>query len=152
MTRQSDHLQRRGAFTLVEVILSTTIVAVMLASALDVAGRSAVLQYKLADRATGRFLADALVNDILIDAYEEPNGVPLFGREVNELLSSKANYDDVDDFNGWTESPPQDRDGTVMSGLSGWQRSVVVDWVVAADPTQASLTETGAKRIAVTVK
>jgi len=68
MIRRREHFQRPGAFTLVEVILSTTIVAVMLASALDVAGRSAVLQYKLADRATGRFLADALVNDILINA------------------------------------------------------------------------------------
>jgi MSHA pilin protein MshD len=151
MTAVRRHLRCRG-FTLVEVGLCTLVVGVLLSAALTVAGRSGVAQYKLAERATARFLADGLITDIMSLAYEEPNGTPLFGREVNELITSKANYDDVDDFNGWTETPPQDRDGTAMSGMSGWKRSVTVDWVTPADVTQTSLTESGAKRVVVTIK
>jgi hypothetical protein len=57
----------------------------------------------------------------------------------------------VDDFNGWSESPPKDRDGTAMSELSGWTRSVAVVWVSSANLSTVSVTETGVKRVTVTV-
>ncbi|HVT79556.1 MAG TPA: hypothetical protein VHM90_02775, partial [Phycisphaerae bacterium] len=58
---------------------------------------------------------------------------------------------DVDDFNGWSESPPQDRAGNPMQDLAGWSRSVRVDFVSIANPTTVSATDAGLKRITVTV-
>jgi hypothetical protein len=115
-------------------------------------GAAGTARYKTADGAVGSFLADGLMGEIMTLAYEEPNGVPVFGLDAGEVPTSRSNYDDVDDYNGWTESPPADRNGVALPGLSGWQRSVKVEWVLASDPNQVSLVETGAKRITVTVK
>jgi hypothetical protein len=117
-----------------------------------VAGMSAVMQYKAAERVAGRYLADGLLNDIRQLAYQEPNGTPNFGIESGESATSKVNYDDVDDFNGWSESPPQERTGTTISGFNNtWKRSVVVTWVNPTNLSQTSSTETGVKQITVSV-
>jgi hypothetical protein len=57
----------------------------------------------------------------------------------------------VDDYHGWSSSPPVEKDGTLLSGLTGWQRSVTVEWVNPDDPGEVKAFETGAKRITVTV-
>jgi hypothetical protein len=149
-TKHQLHRASRG-FTLAEAAVCTVIVAMMLVAAMRAAAVSGVYQYKMAERATARFLADGLMADIHQLSYQDPGAAPQFGPEAPELASSKANYNDVDDFNGWSESPPQDRDGNVLPGLTGWQRSVAVQWVKASDISQTSATESGAKRITVTV-
>jgi len=143
--------QARG-FTLVEAVMSTLVVSLVLVAAMRVAAVSAVMQYKAAERVSGRYLADGLLNDIRALAYQEPSGTVNFGIETGESASSKTNYDDVDDFNGWSESPPQERTGTAMSQFdSTWRRSVVVAWVKSANLSQTSSTETGIKQITVNV-
>jgi hypothetical protein len=137
---------------MIEAVVSTLIVAVLLTASLYATGAAGTARYKTADSAVGSFLANGLMGEIMTLAYEEPNGVPLFGLDAGELPTSRSNYDDVDDFNGWTESPPADRNGVALPGLSGWQRSVRVEWVMASDPNQVSPVESGAKRITVTVK
>ncbi len=57
----------------------------------------------------------------------------------------------MDDYNGWSESPPQFADGTAMPNLANWSRSVQVAFVNPTNLSQTSTTETGAKRITVTV-
>ena len=56
----------------------------------------------------------------------------------------------MDDYNGWTESPPATRAGVAMAGYAGWTRSVVVAYV---DPSAlvVSATATTIKRVTVTV-
>jgi Tfp pilus assembly protein PilV len=139
-------------FTLVEAMISMVVVAVLLVAAMRATGASALAQYKTAERVTARALASGLVNEIIVLRYEEPNGTPSFGRESGESGGNKQGWDDVDDFDGWSESPPQYRDGTNMPNCSGWQRTVSVVRVNPMDVTQLSGSETGAKRITVTVK
>jgi len=136
----------------VEAVSACLVVSILMVSAMRAAGMAARYQFATSDRARARFLAGQLMMDILATSYEDPNVTPLCGVESGETTSSKVNYDDVDDFNGWSESPPQDRDGNAMPELTNWQRSVAVVWVTSTNLATVSATETGVKRITVTVK
>ena len=144
-------LRAKRGFTLVEAVMAMLVVSILLVAALRATGGSARIQYKNAERATARMLADSMMSDVLTLPYEDPYVTPLFGRESGETTSSKSNYDDLDDFNGWTEAPPQWKDGSTMSNLSGWRVTVTVDRVRAATPTATTSTESGAKRVTVKV-
>jgi type II secretory pathway pseudopilin PulG len=148
--RRNIPRQCAGAFTLVEATMSTLIVSILLVCAVQVAGANGLAQYKSAERSTARFLADGLLNDISALPYEDPNLTPLFGRESGETAASKANYDDIDDFDGWSESPPQYRDGSQIPNLTGWRRTVKIERLGPNDLSVQSI-ETGAKRITVTI-
>lgn len=143
---------RSSGFTLVESVMSMLIVSILLVAAVRATGASGLVQYKTAEKTAARLLADGLMSDITALPYEDPIVTPLFGVEAGETSTSKANYDDIDDFNGWTESPPQDKDGNTIPNFSTWSRSVVVERVNSATPSTVAGAETGAKRITVTVK
>src|SRR6185503_8641398 len=109
-------------FTLIEAVIATVIVAVMLAAALQTVAVSARTQGKSSDASRGAALAAGLMAQLYVDS----GALPLFGHEVGEVTTNRSACNDVDDYNGWTESPPQNRDGTTISNYSGWTRSVVV--------------------------
>jgi prepilin-type N-terminal cleavage/methylation domain-containing protein len=145
-------MRGHAGFTLVEAMMSMLIVSILLVAAMRATGGSGLVQYRSAERTTARLLADGLMNNILALKYEEPTSSPAFGPEGGESTISKVGWDDVDDFNGWTESPPQDADGNVMTDLAGWDRTVLVERLTATtNPWQTVGTETGVKRITVTV-
>jgi hypothetical protein len=141
------------ALGLAEAVVAVFVVSLALVAALQAAGGATVAQARAAERTRARLLADALLGEILTLEYEDPAApAKLFGPEAGESATSRTNYNDVDDFNGWVESPPRDRSGAEMPNLAGWSRDVRVAWVSPANPNQTSATETGAKRITVTVK
>jgi len=143
--------QHHRAFALVEAIIAVVIVSVMMVAALRTVGASRLGQAWSANQLRALRLAQDLMAEIADKAYSDPDETPLFGPEASELLPGRIAYDDIDDYNGLSESPPQDRTGTAIPGLSGWQRSVSVAWVTAGNAATTSLTDTGIKRITVTV-
>lgn len=140
------------AFTLVEAVISTIIVAVMLVAALSAVGASRVIQYKVSLHNRGRLLAESLLAEIVQQAYEDPNDPVVFGPETGEQTTNREDFDDVDDYDNWSESPLEDKDGNEIPQSDDWQWTVAVDWVDPLDPTQVQASETGAKRITVTTK
>ncbi|MBM4018476.1 MAG: PKD domain-containing protein [Planctomycetes bacterium] len=142
---------RRRGFSLVEAVISIFIVSVMMVVALTVLGASRAGQARMADRARGHQLALDLMNEILQAAYFEPDDAALFGPEGIEVGTGRMYFDDVDDYAGWTESPPQTRSGVATSALADWTRSVAVEWASPNDLSCASATATDIKRITVTV-
>jgi len=135
--------------TLVETTIATVIVATMIVMLLNTFGSLARGQQLTASRYSASCLAAHLMSEILQNLYQDPNN-PVFGPETGEAGTSRANFDDVDDYNGWTESPPQRSDGTPISGLAGWRRSVTVEYI---DPNTmaAGAQDLGVKRITVVV-
>ncbi len=143
---------RRG-LTLVEMAVSVVLVGVMLVAALNTVGASKLGQRKLYGRRQGHQLAQDLMAEILQQDYADAAAGPdSFGVEGDEVGDgSRALWDDVDDYDGWSATPPQRKDGTVTADLDGWARAVSVEWVGATDISQIVGSNEGAKRVTVTV-
>lgn len=142
---------RRGGITLVEAVLSILIVSVMIVAALQSLGSAATADKIHASRRIGPALASQLMSEILVTAYEDDGDSPVFGRENGEAGSHRKKLDDVDDYDGWSSSPLKDKDGSTISGFSGWTRAVSVQWVDPSNVSTVVAAESGLKRIIVTV-
>jgi MSHA pilin protein MshD len=142
----------RPGFAMVEAMLASVIMAVAVTAALSTACSTATYQLHAAQHAEAGALADDLVSEIMYQPYQDPSlPTTTLGTETGERTTLRADFDDCDDYNGWTESPLQNKDGTAIANTTGWTRSVVVNWVTIADPTVTSTSETGVKRVVVTV-
>ncbi len=160
------------SFTLIEAVVSITVVGVMLVAALETVRATAQGRAVQADTRERETLANRLMMEILQLPYAEPMwetltfqrggttytsseplpwNAPSFGRESDELDGTRVGFDDVDDYDGWTESPPKSRDGTPLPDKTGWQWSVSVTYVDLATLTPSGGVDTGIKRITVTV-
>ncbi len=147
------HPASRHAFSMVEVVVSMAIVGVMLVASLNAVGASKAVEKKISDRARGMLLAQQLMNEILAQDYADADsGVTSFCIESGEGTGNRSLFDDVDDYDDWTASPPQYKDGTTLSYLgTGWARSVTVARVRPQSLTTSAILNTGVKRITVVV-
>ncbi len=142
---------RRGGVSLVEVTISTVVVGVMLVGVMSTVGGTTMGRRHTGQTVRARLLAEDLMAEILAKPYTDPDGPPIaFGHEVLEA-TTRADKDDVDDYNAWSATPPQEDDGTAMSHLTGWERTVSVAWQSTDDMTQLDNKDTGVKRVTVTV-
>lgn len=140
----------RTAFTILEATLSILIVSVMLCAAMSLVSAYGRTRSSRQDLSRAMLLAQQLMSEIIQCSYSDPTtGSTTFGPESGE---TRANYDDVDDYNGLSESPPVTRSGTAIPGFTGWSRSVQVSYVDPATPTTVISTDKGVKRIVVTIK
>jgi len=97
-------------------------------------------------------LATDLLAEIALLPYKDPNGSVKFGPEDDESAATRAAFDDIDDYDGWTASPPQKKDGTAETGADGYTRSVLVQCVSVSDFTSVQTdSQTLPKRIRITV-
>ena len=142
---------RRRGFTLIEAVFSVLIVSVMFVAVIKTVASSRMIQYKTNGYSQGVALAQGLMAEIVPQDYEEPVDTPVFGPESPEVAGSRQDWDDVDDYHGWVSTPPQHRDGTVMTEFPGWTRIVVVNWIDSDAIAKAKVTETDAKRITILV-
>lgn len=141
--------------TLIEVVISTVIVAVMLTSALQAVGAARLGLRKLNDRSVGMLLAQDLMAEVLQQAYADSAYGPSssIGPGSDEAATgNRSLYDDVDDYHGWQASPPQYKNGTPIAWATGYQRTVTVVWVDPDNPSVAVGSPSGAKLITVTVR
>ena len=146
----SNHVRR--ALTLIEVVASTMIVGLMAVAALNTLGAATRSSESIGDRAVAQGLADELMSEIMQSAYVEPSGSTTLGPDGAESSGPRSAFDDVDDYNGWKASPPQYRNGAAIPDRTNWRQRATVTRVTPSNPTQTSNSETGAKRIQVTIE
>lgn len=142
----------QAGLSMIEVVLSFIVVSIMLLGALEAVAASR-RTVAIAERsATARFLADELLAQVFAKSYSDPNETAILGIELTEVAGGKASMDDLDDFDGWRESPPRDATGGKLAGYDGWSREVSVEWVAPDSPNSVKSSETGARRITVIAK
>lgn len=142
---------RRG-LSLVEVSVSTVLVGLIIVGALRCLATATMSAESTSDHSQAILLAEDLMEEILQQDYSEPTEEVRFGRELTESASDRSSWDDVDDYDNWSASPPVDADGTAVAADS-WTRRVTVVHVDPADlhAEQSDQSDTGVKRITVEV-
>lgn len=148
------HRSPRGrALTMVEVTISCVVVGVMLVAALQATAMARTGQFRLSTHARGSLLAQDLLTEILPLPYMDPAAPnDTIGPGPGESGATRAKFNDVDDYHGWSESPPRTRSGEELTWAAGYERSVTVAWVRPEPGFPTSNTSTGLKRITVTVR
>ena len=142
----------RNALTVIEVSVSTLLVGLLLVASLKTVGSATSGQFANGQRIQAYLLARALTAEILELPYEDPDDSPTLGPEPGEDSGgTRADFDDVDDYAGWSASPPVRKDDTPLPNMNAWQRTATVEYVDPDDLTRVVGIDLGAKRITVTV-
>lgn len=141
---------RRAGFSLIEVTFATLLIGIMLLASLRTVGGVLSQRGRTETEVRALLLGQQLLTEILSRDYSDPTSTPVFGRESSEA-AQRLDFDDVDDYHQWNESPPTDLNGTALTGATGWQRRVTVQFVNAAAPETIVASDSGAKRITVDV-
>jgi prepilin-type N-terminal cleavage/methylation domain-containing protein len=134
MTARDLRPSSRG-FTLVESLMAVVIVSGVLVAALGTFGAIGKARKNQVDRTAAYALANELLAEVMQCYFKEPGGGTALGPETGE--NARSFYDDVDDYDGYTSTPPKTRDGTALGGYSNWTHSVQIRCVQPGAPTSA---------------
>ena len=143
---------KRPAFSMLEVVVSLFLVGTVMVVAMEVFVSATAGRFRNGNRAQAVLLGQALIEEILDQPYIEPDDAAAFGTESGETTGgTRTAFDDIDDYNGWSASPPEDKDGVDLSLPGNWSREVSVRWVSANNTESSADRDEGLKRILVTV-
>jgi MSHA pilin protein MshD len=154
MARTFAHARR--ANTLVEVTVSTALVAVVVVASLETLGGAARSHQMAMTETDAVNLAEDMIAEVTARDYADPQGgigSGLEGGEANGVMRDA--YDDVDDYQSIDESPPVSRSGMAITGYAGWTRKTrvrLLNRIRESDGTIATRSDDqGLKRISVEV-
>lgn len=142
----------RPGFSLLEVTVSTLLVGILLTGSLTTVAALIGRHGRRAHDDVRVALAHDLISEIQQAAFADlDDAAATWGPEPAEGAFSRRDFDDLDDYDGWTESIIQLKDGTTLAGYDGYQRSVIVHPVSVLDPAVVSPVPTDLNRITVQV-
>ncbi len=140
----------RGA-TLIECVTAIVVLAIAIPPLVGLFRE--VAQHSADDTYQGVAVtyAEGLMEEIVSKAFEDPD---LAGGSFGTEEGSRSAYDDIDDYDGLSNSPPERINGTALNDYGGFTRSATVDNVLSTDPDPVTPEADGStdyKRIRVTV-
>jgi len=118
-------------FSLIEVLIAILLVGLAIASLVTANSAFTKANGAGAELSTAEFLSEQIRElSILLPVIDPNTGVSTFGPETGETL---ADYDDLDDFDGASFSPPISADRNVLNDLASFSQQITVENVNASD-------------------
>jgi len=139
---------KRGAFSLVEAIVAVGLVGIAIVSLLAASNSFTKVNAAGRDMTTAEFLVEQ-IRELMapLPVTDPQTGAGTFGAEEGGV----AGYDDVDDFDGASFSPPISADRQSLTGFSAFRQQVTVENVSAGDFDQV-VGDHGSNFVKVTVE
>ncbi len=107
------HPRARRGFSMIESLMGVTITTIAGAALLTSLSAAVRSSSDALHTAVARGLAEQLMDEIASARFPNATNTAPSG-------STRADFDDVDDYAGWSESPPADRSGREL-GTEGYQ-------------------------------
>lgn len=115
---------KKHGFSLMEVLIAILLVGLAIASLLVANSSFTKANAAGTDLSTAEFLIEQVRElTILLPVIDPQTGTDLFGPEEPAL----ANYDDLDDFDGASFSPPISADREVLDDFAAFSQQVTVE-------------------------
>jgi type II secretory pathway pseudopilin PulG len=142
-------IKREGGFSFIEVLISILLVGLAIASLVAANSAFTMANGAGADLSTAEFLSEQIRElTTLLPVIDPLTGDETFGPESSETL---ATYDDVDDFDGASFSPPISADKNPLNDFAAFSQHVTVENVSASNFEQI-VTDHSSNFIRVTVQ
>lgn len=121
-------------FTLIETLVATIIIGIAVcALVMSTISQTQANAFGI-DTSTAEFLSEEIRALMMPLSVVEPDSVTAtFGKEAGETVV--ADFDDLDDFDGSTFSPPIDVNGTVLNDFASYSQIITVENVDPANLT-----------------
>lgn len=133
--KRSENKNKSG-FTLIEALIATILIGVSIAALITSNISHTQANAHGMYTTTAEFLIEEIRAMTMPMAFVEPDEVPdTFGPDEGEV--DVGDYDDLDDFDGVTFSPPVDVNGNSLNDFSEYSQIVTVESVNPADFTSA---------------
>ncbi|MFK5926749.1 MAG: type II secretion system protein [Desulfuromusa sp.] len=136
-------------FTLIELIVAMVIISVALAGVMSVMNYTTLHSADPMLRQQSIAIAEAYMEEITLKNYTDPD---------TDGEGNRALFDDVDDYNGLTDSGAHDQSGNPISGLENYSININVSaqnygpsgMVVSGLKVDVSVTDPGGERLTLT--
>lgn len=141
-------MRSQRGFSLVEIVIFIVIVGVAISAMVSIFSTNVVHSHEPLLRQKAVTLANFYMDEILRKKWNEAS--PAGGGCVNTGSGScpagpaaiaigtdgdgRADFDDIDDYNGLANNPPQDQNGVALTDFNGYSVSVAVTTGPAWDP------------------
>lgn len=127
-------------FILIEASVAYVVLALALAALVPVYLLCVAANKRTEFIAVSTQLSSELLEEVRLRKWDKntpnpPAAIPgpgALGLDAGENAADKRSFDDVDDFNGWSEAPPRDPLNAVLPRFAGYSRAVAVSYVDAA--------------------
>ncbi len=143
IARSSRNGRGRSAFTLIESALVMIIVGVGTVAVLQLLATGTMSNAESSELTTGLNLANDIREMSRGLSFADPTTPTNWGVETGE--STVASYDDLDDLDGATFSPPVDARRQTLGTYTNWRQSITVETVKPTSITTA--TTRGSQRV-----
>lgn len=130
---------RRG-FTLAEAMIAVAILAVSVLAITEMIVAGQMATYEAMHQRRGQSLVEAMMEEVISKPYDDPDEVSAFGPEVDEV--DREDFDNTDDFDGWTEDFGDIVDATGAAYGTGFARFSRAVTCAAASQTVGGLSVT----------
>jgi len=120
-----------SGFSLIEVLIAVMLVGLAIASLMAANGAFTKANGAGTDQSTAEFLIGQIRElTMLLPVVDPETETATFGTESGETL---VTYDDLDDFDGASFSPPINAERTTLSQFSAFNQQVTVENVSASN-------------------
>jgi MSHA pilin protein MshD len=109
---------RERGVTLIELVISIVVIAIAASAVLGVLSRSVGRSADSMVMSQAVAIAEAYLEEITLRPFADPDGV--------DGESSRADFDDVDDYNGLVDVGARDQFGAAIAALSQYTVAVTV--------------------------
>lgn len=116
----------KSGFTLIEVLIAAMLIGIAIAALLASSSAFTSANAGGINLSTAEFLIEEIRElTACLDVVDPETGISVWGQESDE--TSAADYDDLDDFDGVSFSPPIDVDCSQLSDFGAFTQQVIVE-------------------------